>query len=107
MSQALSGRDRRRYPRLELQAAYTQVQVRRQGRSRYSLSGHAYDLSDGGVLFELDKPLNAGEKVQVRIVTNGAEGKTIHAAGRIVRLANTGQPGPSLMALAFAKPIRR
>lgn len=92
---------------MELQAAYTQVRVRRQGRSRYSMSGHAYDLSDGGVLFELDKPLKAGEKVEVRIVTHGAEGRTIQAAGRIVRLANSDQPGPAMMAVAFGKKQSR
>jgi len=89
----------RRHHRRSLPAAYTEVQVRRAGRKRYSLRGHAYDISAGGMLFELDKPLAAGERVEVRVNLPGEP--SIGAAGSVVRFHDPNIPGPIRMALTF------
>ena len=41
--------NQRRHPRVALPAGYAAVRVRREGQRRFALTGHAYDLSEGGV----------------------------------------------------------
>jgi hypothetical protein len=106
MPAARTARERRTHPRLALNAPYTRIQIRPRGAKRFALSGHAYDLSAGGVLFELDKPLPKGQRIQLRITTGGPESATLQTRGRIVRLVNPRQPGPALMAAAFGKAIQ-
>jgi c-di-GMP-binding flagellar brake protein YcgR len=78
------------------------IQVRRAGRQRFSLTGHAYDISAGGVRFELDRPLPFGEHVEVRINLPGADQQQIAAQGVVVRYHDDQENrGPVRMALSF------
>ena len=53
-----SANNQRRHPRLRLPVGYAAVCVH---RGDCELHGHAYDISLGGVRFELDTPLAEGE----------------------------------------------
>lgn len=59
--------DRRTHCRYALPSMYTQVSVRRLHEQSFILSGHAYDISEGGMRFELDTPLQPGERVAIHV----------------------------------------
>ena len=65
--------DRRRHPRYLLPSMYTSVDVRPLSSDEYQWSGHAYDISLGGLRFELDHPIEPGTRVAIRIELPGAE----------------------------------
>lgn len=102
------GPDRRRDPRIEVPAAYTAVEVRRLStRRRSALRGHATDVSAGGLAFEVDEPLEPGERVEIRVeLLNAGVMKAIRATGSIVRQTNPDDPGPARLAVAFDPEIR-
>lgn len=95
------GRERRRHTRFKVVPMYTHVVVRRAGGDQPELDGHIYDISEGGVRFELDEPLADGEVVTVEISLPGCQ-KLIAACGKIVRVNDADDdPGPRRMALRF------
>ena len=61
-----SGRDamlyanRRRHERFALSPMHTQIAVRPMDSDAFSFEGHAYDISEGGVQFELDRGFEPG-----------------------------------------------
>ena len=59
--------DRRRHTRYTLPSFYTSVDVRRAGEEAFTMSGHAYDISVGGMRFELDDPLEPGTRLVIKI----------------------------------------
>jgi c-di-GMP-binding flagellar brake protein YcgR len=94
--------EQRRYPRKAVTPGYSVVQVRRAGRSQYDLTGHVYDLSLGGMRFELDKALGEGEAVDVRVTLPGEPAGRFEARGVMVRYHDDpGEAGPVRMGLAF------
>jgi hypothetical protein len=100
--------DRRRHERFALAAPYTAVKVRRPGRRVFNVVGHAYDISSGGIRIELDKPLPAGEQVDVRVELPSpghTPHRTVEATGHIVRHIDVDQPGPAVMAIQFLNPV--
>ena len=88
-------------PRLKLPAMYTLIRVRHVGDQRYRWTGHIYDISKSGMRFELDVPLPAGTEVEVRGMLPGVQQTTFHASGRIVRLHDDEEIGPTRMAMTF------
>jgi hypothetical protein len=111
------GRERRRHTRFRVSPMYTRLTVRRLDATQPSadagmsssplpaqppeLDGHIYDISEGGVRFELDEPLADGEVVLVEIALPGCQ-RLIRAEGRIVRVNDADDdPGPRRMALRF------
>jgi len=95
------GPEYRQHRRTPLPAAYTQFRLRRSGESEYFSEGHAYDLSEGGVRFEIDAPLPPGEIVDVELIVPGSIGAAVHATGRIARLHDPDELGPTRMAICF------
>jgi hypothetical protein len=104
-----NGRERRRHTRFKVMPMYSFVTVRRAGEpgdpaddaTASMPSGHVYDISEGGVRFELDEPLPEGERVAVEISLPGCE-KLITASGKVVRVNDVDDdPGPRRMALMF------
>jgi c-di-GMP-binding flagellar brake protein YcgR len=91
----------RRNPRLSLPAMYTLLRVRHVGDQRYRWTGHIYDISEGGMRFELDTPLPAGTEIEVRGMLPGSHQITFHATGRIVRLHDDEEVGPIRMGMTF------
>lgn len=61
------GAERREHQRYVLPAMYSPVWVRELDTERFVMSGHAYDLSRGGMRFELSDPIAPGTRVAVKI----------------------------------------
>jgi c-di-GMP-binding flagellar brake protein YcgR len=94
--------DARAYPRLQVPAMYSVVRVRPAGTERYLWTGHIYDVSLGGMRFELDQAIEPGTSIEVRGILPGAEHVAFRAAGRIVRFHDD-EPelGPTRMGMQF------
>lgn len=64
-----------------------------------SMEGHAYDISLGGVRYELDEPLAPGTCVEVEIQLPGAA-TPIRGSGQVVRVYDhEDDPGPRRQAV--------
>lgn len=104
-------RDRRRHPRFLLPSMYTAVALRPLDRDKYQWEGHAYDISEGGMRFEIDQPIAPGTPVAARIQLPGAgtlriaERRPVYVLGNVVWLEedDIDQPGPVRMALVFTR----
>jgi hypothetical protein len=65
------------------------------------VDGHVYEVSLGGIRFELDQPLPVGTRVSVEVTLPGCT-KPICAEGRIVRVFDEiDDPGPRRMVVEF------
>jgi c-di-GMP-binding flagellar brake protein YcgR len=95
--------EQRRYPRFEIDAMYSSVSVQRTDGSggQTALDGHAYDISLGGLRFELDEALPAGSRVAIEVGLPGCP-QPIRATARVVRVFSAvDDPGPRRMAVEF------
>lgn len=63
--------NRRIHTRYQLPSMYTEISVREPGTESYTMTGHAYDISLGGMRFELDAPIEPGTVIEVRIELPG------------------------------------
>ncbi len=107
----VQGRERRRHTRYVLPSMYTQVAVRPLDSEKYQWEGHAYDISEGGMRFEIDRPIAPGTPVAVRIQLPGAsqlriaERRPVYALANVVWLEedDVDQPGPVRMACVFSR----
>jgi hypothetical protein len=102
--------DRRRFPRFVLPVAYTPVAVRLMHDRTFDFEGHAYDLSEGGIRFELDRPVPPGTRVAMRLdLPDWADGRTagtgiaraVFAFCTVVWIEDEDEPGPVKMAAVF------
>ncbi|MEQ8769908.1 MAG: PilZ domain-containing protein [Phycisphaerales bacterium] len=59
--------ERRRFERFALVPGYTAVAVRRRGEGGPWHLGHVYDVSEGGVRFELDHAFEPGSIVEMKL----------------------------------------
>lgn len=99
--------NRRRHPRVATPAMYTAVALRLVGQKRFTHEGHAYDVSEGGMQFELDRAIPAGTPVEARLelpVSFGDSTATcaVTVFGNVV-WADESEPGPARMAVAFTR----
>ncbi len=103
--------DRRGHARFRVNPGYTPVEVRVHPEERFGLSGHIYDISEGGVCFELDFAVPAGAVVSLKIdlpthlLESGADigpGRAVFATGNVV-WCDTDEPGPARMAVAITR----
>jgi c-di-GMP-binding flagellar brake protein YcgR len=101
----------RQTPRLKLPAMYTLLRLKPRGDDRFKWTGHIYDISTGGMRFEMDTDLPAGTEIEVRAMLPGATPTTVTASGRIVRLHEDDPSLPPVrMAMTFdtfSHPIDR
>jgi len=92
-----------------LPSMYTQIDVRPLDSDEFQWSGHAYDLSEGGMRFELDQPIEPGTAIAVRIrlpgdvTMNGADRRPLYALANVVWLEDEDVElgGPVRMACVF------
>ncbi|MEO0474889.1 MAG: PilZ domain-containing protein [Planctomycetota bacterium] len=97
-----TGRDQRQHPRIKVPAMYTLIRARILGSNRYNWTGHIYDVSLGGVRFELDMPIEVGTELEIRGMLPGSGHTTFRAVGRVVRVhTEEGDHGPAIMGLQF------
>jgi hypothetical protein len=99
--------NRRRFVRLRLQPMYTPLTLCRLDNQRI-LEGHSYDVSEGGLQFELDEPVAPGTPVAIEIALPraGRRPTTIEVLGTVV-WTDESEPGPVRMAVeikSFALP---
>jgi len=105
-------RERRRFDRFELPAMYTRLAVRSLDHDEFEWDGHAYDISRGGVRFELDRGFEPGTPVAVRLdlprapTERRTEPRSVFAFANIVWLEDDDEPGPVRMAAVFTRFAR-
>lgn len=106
--------DRRVHERFTVSPMYTAIRVRLEGEDAYTRDGHAYDISEGGLRFELDHPVEAGTPLTLELElpraglwasTDEGPGKTIELKGSVV-WCDTEEPGPARMAAEISEFIR-
>jgi len=93
-----------------LPVGYTPIAVRRLDEDVFTLEGHAYDISVGGVQFELDQGIEPGTRVAVRIhlptrVGDVGPGRAVFAFGNVV-WNDDEDVGPVRLAVAFTSFAR-
>ena len=97
--------NRRRHERFVLPPMYTPVAVRLGTQTAFARDGHCYDVSEGGVQFELDHPIDLGTAVEIKFELPGdldEEARTVRAFANIV-WRDDSEPGPVRMAAAFTR----
>jgi hypothetical protein len=100
--------DRRRHQRYVLQPMYAPIAVRFLDSERFTVEGHAYDISVGGIRFELDRAVEPGTQVAMQITlpeTDSGQigpGRSVFVFANIVWLEDEDEPGPARMAAVFA-----
>lgn len=94
--------DRRAHDRFVVEPMYSAVRVTPRGRnSGEPLEGHIYEISIGGMRFELDEPLPRDSKVSAELTLPGCE-VPITVEGRVLRVFDVvDDPGPRRMVLEF------
>ncbi len=102
MSPDQSNIDNREYERFTLSPMYSSVTARRMGSGAdKELHGHAYDVSEAGVRFELDEVIDPGESIAVDLSLPGTQ-TPIGAIGDVVWVNDeTDDPGPRRLAIQF------
>ncbi len=106
--------DRREYERFAVSPMYTPIRVRLLSEEGFTREGHAYDVSEGGVRFELDEPVEAGTPVamQIELPRVGLWSQADTGPGRAVFVianvvwCDTEEPGPAKMAAAITRYAR-
>ena len=107
--------DRRRFPRFDLEAMYTTIAVRTLDQDVFTLEGHSYDISEGGMRFELDRGLECGTEIAMMInlptMNAGLEGhgpeNAVFVFATIVWIEAEDEPGPIKMAAVFNRWARQ
>ncbi len=112
--------NRRRFERFCLPHMYTGIAVRMLDQPAFDndgstgQTGHTYDISEGGVQFELDRPLEPGTAVALRIdlpeaVVQGWDGlgpgRAVFVFANIIWMDDS-EPGPVRMAAVFTRFAR-
>ena len=102
--------NRRRFERFALAPMYTPVAVKLLADDSYEFEGHAYDISEGGMRFELDRPIEAGTPVAIRVMLPGGRSeaeRSVCVYANVIWLEDEAdEPGPVRMAAAFTKFAR-
>ncbi len=94
--------DRRNHARYALPSMYTTLTLLdEQGNALQE--GHVYDISEGGMRFELDEALEPGSTVTVQIDLPGHNSRDVRAVCNVlwVEEEDLEQPGPVRMACSF------
>jgi hypothetical protein len=80
----------------------------------FTHTGHVYDMSEGGICFEMDMPVDPGTPVALEIMlldrpgmlhTNDGPGRAVFVLGNVV-WCDIEEPGPARMALAVTRYAR-
>ena len=99
--------DRRTYPRFQLEPMYTPLAMSAGDDESFNNEGHAYDISEGGVRFEAERPVAPGTRVLLRITLPNLNdhdleaNRTVLVSANVVWLEDEDEPGPYKMAAIF------
>ena len=102
--------NRRQFERFALPPMYSRVTMRRLHGDTFEYEGHAYDISEAGLCFEIDKPIEPGATVVIRIdlpTATDEEPDYVEVFSRIIRVDEDDQEfGPVRMAASFSRFVR-
>ena len=102
--------DRRRSQRFLTPPMYHAISLRLLEHDDFRYDGHAYDISEGGVQFEIDRPVEPGTEVALRIALpagfDTGPGRAVFVTGRVIWIGDIDEPGPVRMAVAFTRFAR-
>lgn len=105
--------NRRQFERFLIQPGYSRIAVRPLNEFEFDHEGHAYNVCEGGVMFEIDRPIAAGTEIAVQLWIPGLEqdggpGRSVFAFGRVVWMKeeDLDDGGPVRMAVAFTRFAR-
>jgi len=108
----MSSATRRRHARFLTLPAYTPVALRTLDTTAFDLHGHAYNVSESGVMFELDRGIDPGTPVALQITMprsvrgqDQGPGRSIFVMGNVIWLDDS-EPGPARMAVAITSFAR-
>ena len=95
--------DARHNDRITVPPMYTLVRVRPEGHEQYCWTGYIYDISAGGMRFELDAPVDPGTRLEIRAMLPGSKHTSFDAAGAVVRIHDDEDDmhGPVRMGMFF------
>jgi len=98
--------NRRQHERFDLRPMYSAIIARPMDREQFTDAGHAYNISEGGLCFELDRAYEPGTMLNLRLdlpafAHDGGPGRAIFITGRVVWLDTDETPGPARMALSI------
>lgn len=93
-------RERRRHPRFSVPPMYSPIAVRTLDSDEFLHEGHAYDVSEGGLQFELDRSFEPGTRLAFRIELPGPM-----AFGRSPHVGPGRDMGPGRAIFAFATVV--
>ncbi len=100
--QTMDRSDQRQFPRVGLPVGYAAVRVREPGRRFFNREGHIYDLSEGGMRFDLDEPLDLDQPVEVELDLPGGGGMiAIRATGNAVRFHDHPDDSPGVVRMGM------
>jgi hypothetical protein len=99
--------ERRKHARFTLPAGYAPITVRTLDSDSFDIEGVAYDLSEGGIRFELDRPIKPGTQIEMKLQLPGGGGqgirRPVYAFADVVWIEDEEDPGPVKMAATFAR----
>lgn len=103
--------NRRRHERFSLLPMYTPIEVRGVMDDSVNFHGHVYDVSEGGIRFELDEPVVPGTAVSLFVTLPGSDAagqdRSVQAFANVVWVDDDqDEPGPVRMAAAFTRFAR-
>lgn len=108
----MSSIDRRQHERFAVNPSVTPILVRTLDETEFRRTGHAYDISEGGVRFELDIPIDPGTPIAMQIDVPAPPHQEIVGPGRAVFVlanviwADEDEPGACVMAAAITRFCR-
>lgn len=100
--------NRREHERFKVNPGYTAMALRRHpDEDAFSLEGHVYDISEGGVCFELDHAIDPGTTVSIRVdlpfsAADFGPGRAVFLTGNVV-WCDLEEPGACRMAVAVTR----
>ena len=103
------GSDRRQHDRFVMPSMYSRVRVRLLDSDEFEWEGHAYDISAGGIRFELDRGIEPGTKVAFQIdlphtaTERSTERRSVFAFANVVWMEDEDIPGPVKLAAVFTR----
>jgi len=100
--------NRRQHERFSVNPGYTSAAVRvHPDETTFDTPGHIYDISEGGIRFELDIPIEPGSTISMQIdlpSTSGdtGPGRAVFVTGNVV-WCDIEDPGPAKMAMVITR----
>ena len=100
--------NRRQFERFAVNPGYTSAGVRQHpDQTTFETEGHIFDISEGGVCFELDIPIEPGNTISMRIdipdhVGDTGPGRAVFVTGNVV-WCDIEEPGPAKMAMVITR----